>query len=115
MAGVRIQHPTERSSTFTLVDGSRPYRQPWACPPPPEGCARIHAFKTYHFRLDETGAAIVSIEIWERLQRIPGSQFALANAVERPPDQVVRVPMLKLLARAIQPDRSAHGQEDRPR
>lgn len=95
MPGVRIQHPTKRSTTFTLVDNSRPYRGgAWTCPPPPAGCARTHEFKTYHFRLDETGAAIVSEEIIERLKRIPGQPFAIANEVAEPPVQTVIVPRL---------------------
>ena len=49
MPGIRIQHPTARSVTFTLTDGSRPYRERpaghatderphgTASHPPPEG------------------------------------------------------------------------------
>lgn len=101
--GVRIQHPTERSCSFTLVDGARPYREPWDCPPPPAGCGRIHQFKTYHLRLDETGSVLVSLQIWERLQRLPGQPFRLANPVTDPPSQTVRVPLHRLLARAVPP------------
>ena len=103
MPGVRIQHPRERNVTFSLVDGSRPYREPWTCPPPPAGCGSTHLFKTYHLRLDETGAAIVSAEIVERLGRIPGQPFAIANEVAAPPAQVVRVPALVIHPRPIAP------------
>ena len=104
MPGVRIQHPTARSVTFTLVDGSRPYHEPWACPPPPAGCASTHLMKTYHIPLDETGAAIVSLEIIERLGRIPGQPFALTNEVVAPPAQRLLIPSpLKVLARALAP------------
>lgn len=82
MAGVRINHPTERGVTFTIVDRNRPYRAPLMCPPP---CARMHEFKTYHIRLDGGGFAIVSPLVWERLQRIPTQPFALANEVKDPP------------------------------
>lgn len=110
MSGLRIRHATERSCTFTLSDGSRPYREPWLCPPPPEGCARLHQFKTYHLRLDETGAVIVSAEIWGKLQRIPGQPFALANEVERPPAQRVIVPArLDIRAKSLAPG-AHHGQ-----
>lgn len=102
-AGVRIQHPTARNTVFTLMDASRPYRAPWTCPPPPAGCASTHAFKTYHLRLDETGAAIVSPEIVERLRRIPGQPFAVANEVASPPDQTVSVPRLVVRVRANAP------------
>jgi hypothetical protein len=101
--GIRIQHSTERNATFTLVDGGRRYSVPWTCPPPPDGCARTHEYKTYHFRLDETGAAIVSLEIWERLQRIPGNPFALANEVKAPPAQLIRVPTTLVVPRPLSP------------
>lgn len=103
MAGVRVQHPIKRSCSFTLTDASRPYRQPWTCPPPPAGCASTHLFKTYHLRLDESGAAIVSQEIVERLKRIPGQPFAISNEVVAPPSQVVRVPFIPRSMRAIAP------------
>lgn len=99
-AGVRIQHPTERNCVFTLVDASRPYREPYFC----VACAgtegavdrhiggrllrgKVHRFKTYHINLDETGAAIVSQEIVDRLKRLPVQPFAIANEVKRPPAQ----------------------------
>jgi hypothetical protein len=83
MPGVRIQHPTERNVTFTLVDGSRPYTQPFEC----GMCHLTHLFKTYHFALDESGAAIVSVEIVERLKRLHGHGFVIANEVAKPPPQ----------------------------
>lgn len=103
MAGVRIRHATEVAATFTLVDGSRPYREPWTCPPPPEGCATTHDFKTYHIRVDDTGAAIVSPEIWQRLQRIAGNPFSLVNEVAQPPAQRIVLPRLKFTSRLIAP------------
>ena len=103
MPGVRVQHPTKRNTTFTLVDSSRPYHQPWTCPPPPDGCASTHLFKTYHLRLDETGAALVSIEVLERLRRIPSSPFLLANEVKEPPPQRLKLPTTRLLLRAPPP------------
>lgn len=104
MAGVRIQHPTERSCTFTLIDPSRPYSSPWTCPPPPQGCASTHLFKTYHLRLDESGAVIVSTTIWQRMARhLNAHGFRLANEVAEPPEQVVRVPFIPRLSRAVPP------------
>jgi len=105
MSGTRIQHPTKRSTTFTIVDQNRPYREPLACLAPivvngeQRPCARVHTFKTYHLNLDETGATIVSHEIVERLRRIPGNPFAIANEVEKPPTQFIRPP--RLIARAV--------------
>lgn len=97
--GVRIQHPTERNVTFTLVDAKRPYRAPLEC----GACHRVHQFKTYHLALDETGAAIVSREIVERLGRIPGHPFRIANEVAAPPEQTVRVPHLLIRSKALAP------------
>ena len=85
MAGVRIRHSTESSVTYTLVDGSRPYRAPVNC----WRCGKVHEFKTYHFDLDGTGAAIVSKEIWEKLQRIGGQPFSLEGEVKKPPKTII--------------------------
>lgn len=103
MPGVRIQHPTERSCSFVLVDGDRPYKEPWTCPAPPAGCGSTHLFKTYHLRLDETGAAIVSRQIIERLKRIPLQPFAITNEVGKPPEQRIHVPTLRIRPRPIAP------------
>jgi hypothetical protein len=90
--GVRIQHPTESSVMFTLVDGARPLGRVTGC----GTCHRPHAFKTYHLVLDDAGSVIVSTTIWDRLRGIPGQPFHLANAVARPPDQhvVVTTPLI---------------------
>lgn len=98
MPGVRIQHESKRSVTFTVTDGSRVYREPLICEARVvvrgelRPCARIHTHKTYHLNLDETGAVIVSAEIAARVTSLPGSPFRVANEVARPPDQVVRIP-----------------------
>lgn len=109
MPGVRIQHATARSVTLTLVDGSRPYREPMVCLAPMvvrgerRPCARTHTHKTYHLSLDETGAAIVSAEVWGYLRRIPGNPFVVANEVAHPPDQVIHLPRLRVLPSPIAP------------
>jgi hypothetical protein len=83
-AGVRIQHPTEKNVTFLIVDGRRPYKGLVAC----GACNKTHEFKTYHLRLDETGATIVSQEIVARLQELPAmGGFSIANEVAEPPAQ----------------------------
>lgn len=99
MKGVRVQHPTERNVTFTLSDASRPLRDTGEC----GACHRVHVVKTYHLVLDETGAAIVSREIVERLKRIPGQPFAIANEVAEPPSQTVQVSRLVIRPRPLQP------------
>lgn len=109
MAGVRIQHPTARSVTFTMVDGSRVYREPFACHAlivvrgELRPCARIHTHKTYHLNLDESGAVIVAPEIVARLERIPGNPFRIANEVLEPPAQRIVAPLLRILTRPIAP------------
>lgn len=88
MAGIRIHHSGgETTCVFLLVDGSRPYFQPYDCP----ACHQIHTFKTYHIDIDGEGFAIVSVEVWERLQRIQLNPFILANEVKHPPKKVVAV------------------------
>jgi hypothetical protein len=84
MAGVRIRHVTARTCTYTLVDASRPLLAPLLC----AVCVRTHTFKTYHIRLDDNGAAIVSPEVAERIGRLgPQTGFTVMNEVLRPPAQ----------------------------
>lgn len=85
MSGVRIQHPDKRNVTMTLVDAKRPLAKPGEC----AACHRIHSFKTYHFRLDDVGATIVSHEIAERLKRLPGHGFSIGETIAEPPAQLV--------------------------
>ena len=89
VAGVRIQHPTERNVVFLMVDGRRPYLAPLVCSP----CGKTHAFKTYHLRLDEVGSAVVSQEIIARLQSLspPMGPFVVVNEVTAPPAQRVTI------------------------
>lgn len=81
-AGIRIRHSTERNVTYTLVDGRRPMHTPYECP----RCRRPHDFKTYHIDLDDTGAAIVSQMVLERLMSIPAQPFGIVDTVANPPD-----------------------------
>ena len=116
MPGIRIQHPIERSATFTIVDQSRPYRRTTACSAQMVvrgdlvPCGRVHMWKTYHLNLDETGAVIVSTTIWERMaSRLRAAGFRLANVVEQPPDQVIRLPRLTLTLRPLVPAEMPHA------
>lgn len=85
MAGVRIYSPVGHNGHYVIVDQTRPYTTPFEC----SGCHNTHVFKTYHIRLDSFGFAIVSREVWARLQAIPGAPFELSNEVEKPPSQIV--------------------------
>ena len=87
MAGIRIQHSTERNTAFTLVDPNRPLTEPWECPV----CHLTHVFKTYHLQLDAAGATIVSEEVLERLKAIGGQPFSFGEVVDRPPKQTISI------------------------
>lgn len=106
MPGIRIQHPTRRSERFNFEDPARPYPKPYHCPPPAisNGCGRTHLFKAVHIALDESGAAIVSPAIWERYRHLLARHgFSLANEVQAPPAQIVKVPMLRRSPTALTP------------
>jgi hypothetical protein len=81
MAGIRIVHETKRSCVLTIVDATRPYKQPYECPT----CHATHRFKSYHVPVDDQGAAIVSPEVLERIKRLPLHGFAIQNEVRKPP------------------------------
>lgn len=90
MAGIRIQHrqADKANKTATLVDPTRPYTAPWECP----ACHRKHLFKTYHFKLDDVGAAIVSKQIVERLKTLPlNGGFRIGEEIANPPPQRIIV------------------------
>ena len=70
---------------YTMVDGKRPYEAPFMC----LVCGREHVHKTYHIRLDDSGTAIVSKDVWDRLKTLPASGFSSVNTVTRPPAQGV--------------------------
>ena len=87
MPGVRVQHPTARNVRYTVVDSRVPYPEPYQCTPPAlGGCGGTHLFKTHHLNLDETGAAIVSTGVFERIGgRLALDGFTLGVEVKRPP------------------------------
>jgi len=90
MAGIRIQatSPKLANKLATHVDPTRPYPVPWECPV----CHRTHLFKTYHFKLDDVGAAIVSKEIVERLKTLPfNGGFRIGEEIAKPPPQRIIV------------------------
>lgn len=87
MAGVRIQHPTQRNVRFNITEPDHPYLQPYQCTPPEfGGCGQVHLFKTHHLNLDETGAVIVGDELY-RLARahFVAAGFIETNIVDKPP------------------------------
>ncbi len=87
MAGVRVQHPTQRGVRFTVVEDDRPYPQPFQCTPPEfGGCGRVHLFKTHHLNLDDVGAVIVGDKLFEKIAgHLAIYGFVVANEVAKPP------------------------------
>lgn len=87
MAGIRVQHPTQRSVRYTVVEPTVPYQLPYTCTPPEfGGCGSTHLFKTHHLNLDETGACIVSTGVYDRIKdRLTLDGFVTANEVKKPP------------------------------
>lgn len=91
MPGVRVQHPEARNAIYTVLDPTRKYAVPRQCPPPKQGgCGQVHVFKTYHLRLDDTGAVMVNDVLYGRLKdRLAASGFVVTGEVLRPPPQVI--------------------------
>ena len=88
MSGLRVRHATERNCVLTLVDGRRVLSPPHLC----GVCLRSHDRKTYHIRLDDQGAAIVSREIWQRLSVMPShGSFTLVGPIAKPPPQTTSI------------------------
>lgn len=85
MAGLRIRHREVTNRVLTIVDQGQPYTAPYECPT----CHLIHVFKTYHVELDDEGTAIVSFEVWEKVQRIPAHGFQIVSTVEKPPLKIL--------------------------
>lgn len=87
MPGIRVQHPTQRSVRYTIVEPTVPYPEPYQCTPPAlGGCGSIHLHKTHHLNLDASGAAIVSIGVFERIApRLQLDGFVVSNEVADPP------------------------------
>lgn len=87
MAGVRVQHPTERNVRYTVVEGDRPYREPYHCTPPEfGGCGSIHLFKTHHLNVGEDGACIVNDVLYDKIKLLlVAAGFSETNVVAKPP------------------------------
>lgn len=87
MAGIRIQHPTERNVRYTVVEGDRPYNVPYNCTPPEfGGCGSVHLFKTHHLNVDENGACIVGDELFKKIKHhLAAEGFVQTNVVKKPP------------------------------
>jgi len=87
LSGIRVQHPLARNVRYTVVEPDVPYREPYHCTAPEfGGCGSTHLFKTHHLNIDETGAAIISEGVFQRISgRIALDGFVVANEVPKPP------------------------------
>lgn len=87
MAGIRIQHPSQRNVRFTVVEKENPYRTPYQCTPPAMGgCGAMHLFKTHHLNLDETGSAIIGDVLYHKIKhKLVLNGFVEQNEVLKPP------------------------------
>lgn len=87
MPGIRVQHPTQKSVRYTVVEPDRPYPVPYTCTPPDMGgCGSTHQFKTHHLNLDEVGAVILSTGVFERIgHRLTIDGFTVTGEVAKPP------------------------------
>lgn len=87
MAGVRIQHLTQRNVRFNVVEKDRVYPVPYQCTPPEfGGCGQVHTFKTHHLNLDETGSVIIGDVLYKKLRNLlVANGFQELNEVAKPP------------------------------
>lgn len=115
MPGIRVQHPTEKSVRYTVVDGNVPYPSPYTCTPPEfGGCGSIHLFKTHHLNLDATGAVIVSTGVYDLIKgRLALDGFIETNEVAKPPAIGIGMSHGKGMTPGIEIVRSPHNKEPR--
>lgn len=87
MAGVRVQHPTERNVRYTVVEHEIVLDQPYQCTPPEYGgCGGTHLFKTHHLNVDETGSCIIGDVLYKKIRHhLEAEGFVEQNVVKRPP------------------------------
>jgi len=113
MPGVRVQHPTEANVRYTVVEPNIPYPEPYQCTPPEfGGCGSLHLFKTHHLNLDETGAAIVSTVVFDRIKPILQKDgFSIGVEVKKPPKIGIGMTPGKGMTPGIKIVQSKHGKE----
>lgn len=87
MAGIRVQHPTQKNVRYVVVEPNIPYQEPYQCTPPEfGGCGGVHLFKTHHLNLDDNGAVILSQGVYDRIkERLALDGFTTVNEVKKPP------------------------------
>ena len=98
--GIRIRHHFRRSQMLPVPL----LFEPWDTTgrPPCGLCHTIHPCKVMHLDLDDTGAIIVSQEVWQKLRRVPTSGgFTAVNPVLHPPPQGIYPETVKANIRGI--------------
>ena len=120
--GIRIRHKTLKGILLVVRDQSRPLLTTDKKPLPPNfpldpcsTCGVPHYVKTYHLPLDSEGTIIVGRPIWEKLMGLADhAGFDLANVVNNPPDQILKVPLVeqKMVAFTPEPIRREHIHEN---
>lgn len=114
MPGVRLRHATQRNAVLTIVDPTRRYQAPYICLMcSPEGAVikTSHRFKTYHIKVDDVGAAIVSPEIAAKLGELQNfAGFTILEEVAKPPAQhldmsAFSLPDVPIIAHLMEPGR----------
>ena len=80
MPGIRIQHPTLRNCTYTLIHQGRPLTAPIRC----RVCGLTHHHKTYHLALDGAGEVVVSETVFERLKEAGLDELKPKGKVPKP-------------------------------
>ena len=83
MPGVRIQHPSLRNCTYTLIHEGRPLRAAIRC----SVCGLTHHHKTYHLALDGAGEVVVSEAVFERLKEAGLDELRPLGGVRNPEPQ----------------------------
>lgn len=83
MPGIRIQHPSLRNCTYTLIHYGRPLKTIIHC----RVCGLEHHHKTYHLALDSAGEVIVSETVYQRLKEAGLEELRAASEVARPEAQ----------------------------
>lgn len=83
MPGIRIQHPSLRNCTYTLIHYGRPLKAPIAC----RVCGLTHHHKTYHLALDALGEVVVSETVYARLKEAGLDELQAVSEVARPEPQ----------------------------
>lgn len=86
--GIRIVHASARNAVVIIHNLKRPLQTPVIC----SFCQNVHQAKTYHIRVDDEGASIVSETVFEGLKSggaINDKQFMVGAHIKNPPARIL--------------------------